>query len=90
SSASAVCVGSTTLLTCATPNGVWSSSNPSVASINPTTGEVTGVSAGVVTITYTVTNVNGCVGTSTKQFTVNPLPVVPAITGNTTVCDNAT
>ncbi|MFY7886083.1 MAG: beta strand repeat-containing protein, partial [Dolichospermum sp.] len=90
SSATAVCVGSTTTLNCATPNGVWTSSNPAIASIHPTTGVVTGVTAGVVTITYTVTNVNGCVGATTKQFTVNPLPVIPAITGNTTICDNTT
>ncbi|MFY7886158.1 MAG: LamG-like jellyroll fold domain-containing protein, partial [Dolichospermum sp.] len=89
-SASAVCVGSTTVLSCATPNGVWSSSDIAIATIHPTTGLVTGITPGVVTITYTVTSVNGCVGTSTKQFTVNPLPVVPAITGNTTICDNTT
>jgi len=89
-SATAVCVGSTTSLSCATPNGVWSSSDTTIATIDASTGMVTGITPGVVTITYTVTSAQGCVGKSTKQFTVNPLPVVPAITGNTTICDNTT
>ena len=89
-SATAVCVGSTTSLSCATINGVWSSSDTTIATIDASTGMVTGITPGVVTIRYTVTNANGCVGYSTKQFTVNPLPTVPAITGNTTICDNTT
>ncbi len=89
-SANAVCVGSTTFLSCATPNGVWSSSDTTIATIDASTGMVTGITPGVVTITYAVTNANGCVGYSTKQFTVNPLPTVPAITGTITLCDNTT
>ncbi len=50
----AVCVGSTITLTDATTGGSWSSSNTSVATINATSGVVTGVSSGTVTITYTV------------------------------------
>ncbi|MCD6011497.1 MAG: surface protein [Flavipsychrobacter sp.] len=50
---SSVCVSSSTLLTNATPGGTWSTSNPSVATVSAT-GLVTGVSAGTVTITYTV------------------------------------
>ena len=89
-SGNSVCAGSTTTLNCATTGGVWTSSDTTIASINPSTGLVTGKVAGTVTITYTVTSAQGCIGTSTKSFTVNPLPTVPAITGNTTICDNTT
>ena len=41
-------------------SGTWSSSNTAVATINSSTGEVTGVSAGTTTITYTVTGTGGC------------------------------
>lgn len=50
--------------------GMWASSDPSVAGIDPLTGIVWAVSPGVVTITYT--SPAGCVATYT--FTVNPLP----------------
>ncbi len=89
-SGNSVCAGSTTTLNCVTTGGVWSSSDTTIASINASTGLVTGKVAGTVTITYTVTNAQGCIGSSTKQFTVNALPIVPAITGNTTICDNTT
>jgi hypothetical protein len=38
----------------ATPGGVWSSSNTSIATVGISTGIVTGVGVGIVTITYTV------------------------------------
>jgi uncharacterized protein YjdB len=76
-----ICVGSTTTFTSATPFGSWSSSVPSVASINPGTGVVTGVAAGTSTITYTLF-ATGCY--VIKQVTVNPLP--PAIAGVQYMC----
>ncbi len=79
-----VCVGNTITLNSGTPNGVWSSSNPSVASVN--NGVVLGNSAGTTTISYTVTNANGCSTTVTKNITVNPNPIVSPITGPNTVC----
>ncbi|HLP35369.1 Ig-like domain-containing protein [Lacibacter sp.] len=74
-----VCVGSTVDMG---PDGTWSSSNTAVATINPTTGVVTGVSAGTSTITYT--NANGC--TDQAIVTVNANPVVP----DQSVCVGAT
>lgn len=76
-----VCVGSTTDLFDATTGGDWSSSNTSVATIDGTTGIVTGVSAGTTTITYQLT-ATGCI--STVIVTVNPLP--SAISGRNTIC----
>lgn len=75
-----VCVGSTILLTDATPGGVWTSSNPGVATVG-STGIVTGMAAGVTSIIYT-NPLTGCA--ISKAITVNPLPA--AITGNNNVC----
>ncbi|MBE2289568.1 MAG: T9SS type A sorting domain-containing protein [Chitinophagaceae bacterium] len=41
--------------------GVWASSNPSVATIDPATGVMTGVSVGTTIVTYNLTNACGLV-----------------------------
>jgi len=74
-----VCAGSTTHLTDA-GGGAWSSSDTTIASIDPGTGIVTGITAGVMVITYTLPT--GCF--TTTNLTVNPLP--PAISGVTRIC----
>ena len=84
-----VCVGSTSTLNDITANGVWSSFDNTTASIS-STGVVTGVKSGSVTISYTVTNSNGCTTTATKSVTVYALPTVAAITGTTSVCAGLT
>src|SRR5579872_7558929 len=71
-----VCVGSTTTLTDTTTGGYWFSSDTAIARVS-SGGVVTGVSAGVVTITYYHA------GISTMSFTVN---ATAAITGSSTVC----
>ncbi|MBV8253642.1 MAG: Ig-like domain-containing protein, partial [Chitinophaga sp.] len=81
-----MCIGSTTTLSSTTANGIWSSSNSGVATIDANSGLVTGVSAGTVTITYEVTNANGCKASQTATVTVNTLPVVSPITGTTSMC----
>jgi gliding motility-associated-like protein len=48
------CVGNCTTLSDATPGGVWTSSNTAVATIDPSSGQVCGVTMGSVTITYSV------------------------------------
>ncbi len=74
-----ICVGSTTQLTNATPNGVWSSIFGR-ASVNAN-GLITGVSAGVAEIRYTVNNAaTGCSAYAVKSITVNAIPLVPTIT----------
>ena len=80
-----VCVGATRTLTDATSGGTWSSGSTSIATIN-TTGIVTGAGAGTSVITYIVTNASGCQNIATTIVTVNALPTVSAITGNTPVC----
>jgi len=88
---SSICAGATrTLSSNGTSGGTWSSDTTAVATVNPTTGVVTGVSAGTATIRYSVT---GCGGTKnvTTQVTVTPataITVQPAATAN--YCANST
>lgn len=84
-----VCVGSTSILTNATPSGVWTSSNAAVATVSAT-GTVSGVTAGSATINYTVTNASGCVTTTSMLVNVNAVPVNIPIGGPNTVCVGAT
>lgn len=87
--ATAVCIGQTTQLACATPGGTWSSATPTVATINAT-GLVTGVTAGATSvITYTV-SLGGCSSSNTVTITVNEMPIVAAITGTLNVCSGLT
>jgi subtilisin-like proprotein convertase family protein/uncharacterized protein YjdB len=67
-----VCEGGVTSLFVASTAGVWSSSNPAIASIDEA-GELTAVAtSGTATISYTIVS-SGC--TRTRAVTVNPLPV---------------
>ncbi len=47
-----VCEGSMITLADATPGGTWATSNPAIASVDPSTGDVYGMSGGTVTIYY--------------------------------------
>jgi hypothetical protein len=51
---SSLCIGSSTTLTDAVPGGIWTSTPITVATIGSTSGVVTGVSAGVVFVTYSI------------------------------------
>jgi gliding motility-associated-like protein len=86
-----VCQGSTTIYANTTTGGVWTSSNTAVATVSAT-GVVTGVTVGGSTITYTVTNANGCTSAVSANIIVNPQPVLPVITvnGPTMICPNTT
>ncbi|MBX2905497.1 MAG: Ig-like domain-containing protein, partial [Taibaiella sp.] len=78
-----VCEGSSTTLSNTTGGGVWSSGDPSVASITASTGVATGVAAGTAAITYTI-------GTCsvTTVLTVNAASA--AISGGTTLFPSLT
>ncbi|MES2701392.1 MAG: Ig-like domain-containing protein [Bacteroidota bacterium] len=80
-----VCEGGfTTTLTDATPGGTWMSGDVTVASVNTTTGVVTGNVAGIAPITYTVAS--GCY--ISANVTVNSTPA--PISGTMQVCIAAT
>ena len=83
-----VCTGATTSLSDSTTGGTWTSGNTSIATVG-TTGIVTGVAAGTVNITYTVTSSCGS-AYAIKAVTVTAAPTVAAISGTATVCSGNT
>ncbi len=83
SGSGSVCVGATTPLSSTTPGGIWSSTAVTIATVGPTTGIVTGVNPGTVTIRYTV---GGCAAT----FVVTVVTAAAPIVGPTTVCAGST
>ena len=85
SGASQVCAGSSVTLTEDSTSGIWSvvTGNAAVSG-----GLVTGITAGIDTIKYAVTNVCGT-AEAVHAFTVNPLPDAGAISGPSSVCVDA-
>ncbi|WP_338221280.1 glycine-rich domain-containing protein [Algoriphagus sp. oki45] len=79
-----ICIGGTTTFTSSMAGGVWSSADPAIATVDPNTGVITGVSAGAATIRYTIT---GCsVATSSRTVFVNA-PISPGtLSGNQDIC----
>ncbi len=76
-----VCTGSVTFLSDTSANPMsWNSSTPSVATISGS-GAVSGISVGTATMTFTLTS--GCF--ITTVVSVNPVPVVTAILGASSV-----
>ncbi len=84
-----ICVGTTSQLLNDTDGGIWSSSNNTIATVNASTGLVTAIAPGTITISYTVTDGNGC--SDTEVVTVNSwaLPI-PTLTGPNPICPNST
>jgi len=78
-----LCAGSATTLSTTAGSGAWISGNPSVATINMSTGVVTGIAPGTALITY-----SGICGDATAVVTVNAAPA--AITGNLNICGGFT
>ncbi len=78
-----VCATASISLANGVAGGVWSSSNPTVASVS-STGVVTGGTAGTAVISYTT---GGC-APATRVITVNSLPA--SITGINETCNGQT
>lgn len=89
SGSTTACIGSTITLSDATPGGAWSSSNASVATVDPVFGVVTGVSGGTAVISYSVVNSCG-ISFAILTETISPLPFVAPIGGLTAVCIGST
>ena len=77
---SGVCVGSNIMLSNSIAGGSWASSNTHASVVG---GVVTGISQGIDTISYVVTNMCGT-ATATKTVIVNTTPA--AIGGNAQMC----
>ncbi|MCF8448534.1 MAG: Ig-like domain-containing protein [Taibaiella sp.] len=87
----AICTGNTTTLTSTPSGGTWTSGNTSRATVDASSGIVTGISAGAVDITYTLAS--GCrrkvtvtVGTTPATFTGS----LSVCLGNTSTLSSAT
>lgn len=80
SGVSPVCPPAHLMLSNSVTGGSWTTNNPSRASINSITGELTAVAAGSVTISYT----NTC-GSAIAPLMINNIP--GSIIGQTNVCD---
>jgi hypothetical protein len=75
-----LCSSCTTTLTSATTGGVWSSANTGVATVNSSTGAVSGVGSGTATISYTAAG--GCARRAVVTVSAPP----SSITGFGVVC----
>ena len=75
-----VCRGQTSWLINANPGGKWTTANSTIATIDSSTGVVTGVATGTASISYSLGP--GC--TTTDVVTVYPLPSM--IAGPSNVC----
>jgi uncharacterized protein YjdB len=85
-----VCKDLTTTLTNSTAGGVWSSNLTNIATVDPSTGVVTGVGAGTATISYTVTGANGCVKSAIQAVVVSAPTVNPISVTASTLCVGGT
>ncbi len=81
-----ICIGSSVTYADVTAGGSWSSSSGSVATVDASSGVVTGLAAGSTTIEYSVTNPCGT-SVATKTISVNGTPTtVAAIAGTFSIC----
>ncbi len=82
-----VCEGSIDTLNNLTTGGLWTLSNGNATILPLLSGSiVTGVSAGMDTVMYAVTNSCG-MATATMIVAINPLPHAGVITGSPSVCE---
>ncbi|WP_113663214.1 beta strand repeat-containing protein, partial [Pedobacter nanyangensis] len=83
----AICVVGTTTFSSTVTGGAWSTSDASIATVNATTGVVTGVAAGTATITYTVAGSGGCAdATATRTVNVTTPPSAGTLSGTQAIC----
>ncbi|MBX2905499.1 MAG: Ig-like domain-containing protein [Taibaiella sp.] len=80
--ATGICSGSTTALSNSISGGSWSSGNTGIATINSSTGVVSGIAAGTATITYAI---GSCSATTVVTVTTSP----SAITGTLSLCEGS-
>jgi uncharacterized protein YjdB len=71
-----ICIGNTTtVISFPSVPGTWSSTNTSVATINPFDGTITGVASGFSVIRFTETSL-GCVSSAPDNLVVNARPSI--------------
>ena len=77
-----ICSNETATFISTIAGGLWSSSDTSIATVNPDGGLIKAVSSGSATMTYTVVAIGGCTipATATRLVTISSTPTV-AISG---------
>ena len=86
SGASPLCIGaSSTYTSNGDAGGTWSSSNTAIATVDPSSGLVTAISAGTSTITYTISSGCNSPVSVSKIVTVNAV-ILNNISGDSTIC----
>lgn len=89
-SSNIVCLGDSKQMSIATLGGVWSSSKPSIATVD-SDGVVKAISTGSSDILYSVNASNGCIASVFKSAVEVPnVPVPGIITGNLSICSGST
>jgi subtilisin-like proprotein convertase family protein len=83
---SSVCQYLTIPLLSSPEGGVWSSNDESVASVNSSTGVVSGLSTGSAVISYQLTDGLGCINTVVKPIVVNAAPTSSVTADASTIC----
>lgn len=78
----ALCAGATGVVSNTVAGGAWTTSTPTLLSLNAANGQITGIAAGTATVAYTTTGSNGCTSTNTANITINPLPVAVISSSN--------
>jgi hypothetical protein len=88
----AICVaGTTTFTSNGDAGGTWSSGNTGIATVNASTGVISGVAAGTATITYTIPASGSCVAVSTtRTVTVTAMPNPGTLAGTQAICLSGT
>jgi len=85
-----ICSNGTTTFTSSQPTGTWSSSNTGIATVD-NNGQITAVTAGTATITYTVLGSGGCPDAkATRTITITAAPNAGVLSGNQAICINGT
>ena len=83
--ANGVCINNAIQFADNTPKGIWVSTDTSLAVIDYQ-GIIYPTKSGALTIRYIVVSKQGCTDSVSKNITINPLPVIPAIQGTKNVC----
>ena len=84
----AVCPTTTRANTTTVAGGTWASANNAIATVD-NSGLVTGVAAGTTTVSYTVTDANGCSNKVSRSVIVDSKPTTPVIYGtNIMMCQS--
>jgi gliding motility-associated-like protein len=85
-----ICSNTTTVFSTTSTGGTWSSDKPTIATVNAS-GLVSGVSAGIAIISYTVVGTGGCTNAiTTRTVTVTAAPIIGTLSGNQNICENLT